>query len=267
MNRFSLPFWLSLFLGLPSQAQEEDFWVLTNPEAPFVVQDDKRQLSGYVVDLVEGILKQANIQQQILAAPWERVEREARTKSNVLVFALARTPEREPHYHWVTPITANVFALYAKKNKVGKITNLKSLGGSSRVSVLDGDVRESILQEQKYPGIRAYPDWQAALDAVLNDQADTLFFSDAGVTYFCQLERNDCSGLERILIYQTTQSYLVLSKPGTRPDLVSTFLQAAKQYKQSEAFKQMSLAWLHKYQKEVPIPMHLEDGVLNLWQK
>ena len=248
-------------------AHTDNFWILTNPEAPFVVQDEKRNLSGYVVDLVKGILEQAQIKQDILAAPWERVEREARTKANVLVFALARTPEREDQYHWITPITANVFAIYAKTSSNLDLTQFNQLSRLNHIAVLQGDVRQKILQENGIQGVAPYMSWQTAFDALLDDKAQAMFFSDAGLAFFCQQSQKSCQDIERVLMYQQTQSYLVLSKPGTDPHLVDKFTVAAAQYKASKDFKSMSQLWVNKYKKEVPIPMHLENGVLNLWEK
>lgn len=261
-----------LLLGLsiltrPVLADTRDFWILTNPEAPFVVQDEKRQLSGYVVDLVNGILEQAEVKQEILVAPWERVELEARTKANVLVFALARTPEREAHYHWITPITANVFAIYAKASANLKFNNIEQLSKLKHIAVLKGDVRQKILQEYQIPGVSPYESWQTAFDALLDGKAQAMFFSDAGLSFFCRQSKKSCSGIERVLMYQKTQSYLVLSKPGTDPDLVEKFTSAAAEYKASEEYKNMAKSWVARYKKEVPVPMHLNNGVLNLWEK
>lgn len=261
---------LLLLLLMPSQkasAGKENFWIITNPEAPFVVLDEKRKLKGYVVDLVQGILKQAEVEQEILAAPWERVEREASTKANVLVFALARTPEREDNYHWITPITANVFGVYAKSSLNVDVSQMSQLTRIKSIAVLEGDVRQKILQQYNIPGIAPYFSWQNAFDALLDDKAEAMFFSDAGLSFFCQQTQKNCGLIKRLMMYQKTQSYLVLSKPGTDPELVDMFTSAASRFKASKDFKVMSQRWLKKYENEVPIPMHLEDGVLNLWEK
>lgn len=151
-------------------------WVLTNPEAPFVVLDDKRQLSGYLIDVVNGILESAGIDQDILAAPWERVEREARTKSNVLAFALARTPERENAYHWVTPLTANVFSVFAIDVKTDQFKSMQELQSVGSIAVLEKDARHKILINANYPTIHAYPSWSEAIDGVNLGKSDAIFF-------------------------------------------------------------------------------------------
>lgn len=253
--------------GMDSNAKDApDFWVLTNPEAPFVVQDDKRQLSGMLVDVVNGVLQEAGIEQQILAAPWERVEREARVKSNVLVFALARTPERENIYHWITPLTANVFAVYGRGGSKDQFKNVSELARIPSIAVLKNDVRHKILSEAKMSNIKPFDTWQQAVESVVLGETDAIFLSDAGMQYFCRMSANDCKDLQRVFMYERMFSYLVLSKAQTDDQLAEKLKHAADRFKHSEGFTQLTRHWLKQYE-DVPIPMHMEDGVLNLWQQ
>ena len=111
--------WGSIFLCLSisyrvsagHMSNEPDFWVLTALEPPFSLRNERGQLEGYLIELVQGILAEADIQQEILAGPWERLIQEAQDKPNVLVFPLARTPEREKEFHWVLPLTSNVYGV------------------------------------------------------------------------------------------------------------------------------------------------------------
>lgn len=259
-----------LFLILCSNAlnaQDQDFWVLANAEAPFIVADDKGKLSGYAVELVNAVLTEADISQQILLAPWTRIEKEARIKSNVLVFALARTPEREEHYHWITPITANMFGLYSANGQT-PLRDINQVKILPSVGVLGGDIREQILQANGASKIMTYDNWSTTLEAMLDGKVSAMFFSDAGISIFCQRLERDCSDVERILSYRTTYSYLVLSKPGTDPLLAQRLQEAALSFKKSAKFKQLSETWLAHYQQlKLAIPMHLDRGVLKLWKK
>lgn len=243
-----------------------DFWVLTSPEAPFVVQDDKRQLSGMLVDVVNGVLQEAGINQHILAAPWERVEREARVKPNVLVFALARTAERENAYHWITPLTANVFSVHGRNGQKDQFKNLDELAQVPSIAVLNNDVRHKLLLDAKMTNIKPFDSWPQALEAVLSGETEAIFLSDAEVQYFCRMSAKDCNSLQRVFMYERMLSYLVLSKVQTDSDLAKKLKDAANRFKGSEHFSELTQYWLKQYEN-VPIPMHMEDGVLNLWQQ
>lgn len=257
-----------LVLGfLSSFVYADDFWVLTNPEPPFIVLDNKSNLSGYPVELVQAVLDQANIKQKILTAPWPRVEKEARTKANVLVFALARTPEREADYYWITPITAAVFGLYAKKKMQFDLKAFEDIRRLNRIGVLKDDARHIKLKTIVPEKVSAYDSWQNTVSALFNDEVSAVFFSDAGLEIFCYRLKKDCEQLERIYTYQLTHSYLALSMPGTDPELAKTLTQAASQFKKSKKYTDMSHKWLAHYKNTQLIPMHLANGVLNLWHQ
>ncbi len=245
----------------------KEFWILTNPEPPFVVQEKDRRLSGYLIDVIDGILKTAHIQKEVLSAPWERVESEARSKGNVMAFALARTEEREEHYHWITPLTANVYSVYTKKSFAESIENLSGLKTFQNISVLKNDARHNIMVKNGLANVSAFEDWGSAIGALLKGQADAIFFSDAGINYFCELPQHNCKDLVRVFLFQKTTSYLVMSKLGTDPNLVDVMMEAAKSYKSSSAYESVANQWITKYRQELTMPLHIEDGTLNLWKK
>lgn len=262
-----MPLLLSVLLhAQPSKKYSDDFWILTNPEAPFVVVDDKRNMSGYLIDVVQGILNVAGIKQDILAAPWERVEREARTKSNVLIFALARTPDRENRYHWITPLTSNVYSVFSVKGEKDQFSEISELIALDSIAVLENDVRHKILIDANYPRIHVYPTWEKAIDAVISGRSEAIFFSEPGIRYMCWSKGNDCNVLKRVFMYWKISSYLTMSKVNSDPVLVECLIKAAIEFKQSKLFEDLVTDWLVKY-KTQPIPMHLEQGVMNLWQQ
>ncbi|GAB2684176.1 transporter substrate-binding domain-containing protein [Aliiglaciecola sp. 3_MG-2023] len=257
---------LGFYYGGASAQSSEDFWVLAYPEPPFVEQTDKGKLTGFLVDEVNGILTTAGIHQQILLAPWKRLEQEAKIKANVLAFALTRTAESEQNYHWITPLTANVYSVYSSQKLASPLNNLEQLSEFDSIAVLENDVRHKILQAQNAKNIHAYTSWSEAIDSVVNEHSSAIFFSDAGMQYFCRVQGKGCSQLERVFMYEETVTYLTLSKLESSPELVNRLKNAAKQYKQSDAFKRISKYWLKQYEN-LPIPMHMEEGVLNLWNK
>ena len=67
-------------------------------------------------------------------------------------------------------------------------------------------------------------------------------------------------------MYRKIFSYLTLSKVGTDESLVNKIKQAATSFKSSEKYQQIMHFWVEKY-KSQPIPMHIEKGVLNLWEQ
>ena len=261
--------WLLLPLAffsssLFAQQQEESTWVITNLEPPFI-KKDRGEITGYAAEVVRSILLEAGVNSPILNTRWERLEKEARTKANVIAFALARTREREDSYHWITPLTSNMFGVYA--HKAVPVNSLADLSQFESVIVLKGDAREKILLEAGLKNVLTFDYWPDGVEYFTQNSNTAIFFSDAGMRIYCKSISADCSSTTRIFGYDKRQSYLVVSKPGTDLRLVHKLKKASERFKASEEFQQMAEHWLNEYSKTTDIPMHLDQGVVNLWIK
>ncbi|MFC3093290.1 substrate-binding periplasmic protein [Alteromonas sediminis] len=244
---------------------DDGLWVITNLEPLFSEQDDRGRLTGYAVELVRLILADAGFNNNILSAPWQRILAESAEKPDVLVFSLARTPEREDQFYWITPVTQNTYAFYALQGHSNGVSSLTALPKTSRVAVLENDFRHKALEKA---GIKAVPtqSWGEALQALYNGQADYLFFSDGGVNVTCANSGFDCTRIKKAFVYQQATTYVALSKPGTNPALAERLKQAARSVKSAEQYTSLVNEWLATYAKRTALPISEENGVLILGQ-
>ena len=161
----------SLMLNTRALAQvntaEPDFWVLTSLEPPFSLRNERGQLEGYLIEVVQGILAEADIQQEILAAPWERLIQESKNKPNVLVFPLARTPEREEDFHWVLPLTSNVYGVLGNPSSDKPIATLSDVNNVTPIGVLESDFRHKVLIAESIRDVAPYDDYDSAVSLSL----------------------------------------------------------------------------------------------------
>jgi ABC-type amino acid transport substrate-binding protein len=251
-----------------SQSAANQIWVLTHLESPFSQYDERGKPSGYAVDLVQGILTEAGLRQQILAAPWQRILVESKMKSDVLVFALARTQAREEDFHWLSPITQNAYAVFGKLSQQSNpnITSIEQLPPKSLISVLEGDFREQVIIEAGHIAV-ASPTWQVALQKFLMGEADYLFFSDGGVDIICLDIEEPCIDMTRLFQFQLTTTYLAVSKHGTSEQLVEKLKYAAVNFKQTKQYEAMVEHWLSEFKNNNMPKMHEQDGIIKLWDK
>lgn len=264
---------LALWLSAVCVAQDSiepslsgpDFWVLTELEPPFSQKSQRGQLEGYLIELIQGILDQAGIQQQILAAPWERVIQEALAKPNVLLFPLARTPERESEFHWLTPLTANAYGILSKRKLAVNPAGLDDLQAVLPIGVLEGDFRQRLLEANGVQDIHLFSNYARAVQQLLSGEINSLFFSDAGLRLYCRELQQDCSSIKMIYRHTTLLSYLALSK-NSQPRQIDAIAEAAKRFKQSDEFKQLANRWVGQYKQQSFLELYVENGVLNLWQ-
>lgn len=240
-------------------------WVITHLEPPFSYRDERGRLAGYAVELTQNVLVEAGLQTEILVAPWERIIGESRSKSDVLVFSLARTAEREDDFHWVTPITQNAYSIFGHTPSIDSKV-LADLPKHSKIAVLNGDFRQSIVEKAGFTSVPGN-DWSEVLRRFIQGEADFLFFSDGGVELVCKTSGLDCSQVYKNIEYQLATTYLALSKKGTSPKLVEQLENAAIQFKQSDDYRSMVEHWLHQFSLQTAPSMHESDGIIKLWAK
>ncbi|MEW9798566.1 substrate-binding periplasmic protein [Alteromonas sp. CYL-A6] len=247
----------------PTDLLAQDLWVLADQVPFFSEQASDGTVTGYAAELVKAILNEAGIEKPILSTPWERIVRES-SKPNLLAFSVARTPERESLYYWITPITRNMHALYGINGQ--RYVSLNAVPREARIGVLAGDYREAVAKEAGFD-VTAFDSWEAATLAMLNGEIDYVFGSRGGVTTACRSLIADCSDVMLVAEYRIISLYLVLSRNGTEPLLAKVLQDAADRVKHSAAFAQWSASWSEKLWRANGLTHHIKDGVIQLWRE
>lgn len=251
-----------------SESVANQIWVLTHLEPPFSEYDERGKPIGYAVELVQGILTEAGLRQQILAAPWQRILVESRMKSDVLVFSLARTEAREDEFHWISPITQNAYSVFANNPSALNTTvgSINELPPGSKIAVLEGDFRQQVVIDAGHVAVTGST-WQDVLKRFLQGKADYLFFSDGGIDVICLTIEQSCKNIHRVFQFKLATTYLAISKQGTSLELVDRLTSASINFKRSTQYKAMAERWLLDYRQRNMAKMHEQDGIIKLWVK
>lgn len=75
---------------------------------PYYFKDEKGAMAGVTAEIVQATLDRAGIKVTISLCPVKRALLTAENQKNVLIFAIARTAEREKHFKWIAPVTPPV---------------------------------------------------------------------------------------------------------------------------------------------------------------
>ena len=245
------------------ESNVSNLWVITNLEPLFSERGRRGKLTGYAVELVQNILRQASLSTDILTAPWQRIFVESAMKPDVLVFSLARTPEREDEFHWITPITQNAYSVFVRADYKGTATSLEDLPKGSRIAVLKGDFRQALVKAAGHIDVTA-DSWDKVVMHLTDKEADFLFLSDGGANIICDGLDDACDGFRKLFTYQKATTYLAMSKKGTNQALVNKLKFAADSFKRSEQYNALSSKWLNTYSKKTSLKMFEQDGVIVL---
>ena len=126
-----------------AQASPEPLVFLSEQNAPVNYEDSSRSPAGFSVELLHLMWQQmSESPKKIHFFPWARAYYIAQTKTNTVLFATSRTPDRENMFKWVCPISeSNVVLVHRKTDRF----NLASAINPEKVTI--GVVRADIAEE------------------------------------------------------------------------------------------------------------------------
>lgn len=241
----------------------DNLWVIADVVPLFSEVGERGKIEGIAADLVSDILDEMALDQAILSAPWTRIAKEAMTKSNVLVFSVIRTDERESVFHWVTPVSRNLHGLYGIDKPYFPF--FADVPKTYRVGTLLEDYRYQIAIDHGFK-VKAYDSWQALVDALNNNEIDTIFGSQGAINFGCNPKQFKCETITLSSKYDISTAYLALSKKDTCVLALEKLKLAAAGVKMSDKFNEQLSSWSDMVSEEFGIAHHTKHGVVHLWK-
>lgn len=117
------------FMGLLGQrAGASPSRILVADGAPQAYRDSQSgQYDGESFRLFEYIKKHLKMSGRIEVLPWKRIERMTEKSGNFIVLGIARTPEREDRFTWISPIYDEKFMMVALKTGAVPVQNPEAM--------------------------------------------------------------------------------------------------------------------------------------------
>jgi polar amino acid transport system substrate-binding protein len=145
----------------------------------------------------------------------------AQQEANVLIYLIARTPEREPLFKWVGEIMRIDYHFYKlKERKDIVVPDLQSAKNYS-VGVLREDVRYQYLRTQGFTKLVVSGLNIDNFRKLLNQQVQLVPMPESDVVMLCREAKVDFAGLEQVYTLDTmaTGLYMAYSQ-STSDDIV-----------------------------------------------
>ncbi|MCX7025779.1 MAG: transporter substrate-binding domain-containing protein [Spirochaetes bacterium] len=103
------------------------------------------ELTGLSVEIARLIWKEIGVAEKpVLLFPWARGYKMLETIPGTVLFATARTPERERLFKWVGPIATNRYALIGRAGETGPAASA-GLPPGRRIAAVRRDVAENLV--------------------------------------------------------------------------------------------------------------------------
>jgi polar amino acid transport system substrate-binding protein len=146
-SRYSFKSLGALLLGLLlmrcGAATAADLRIVTEDLPPYSMIE-KGKATGMSTEIVQAVLAQVGLQTPIEVLPWARAYDLALHVDNVLIFSIARTPERETLFNWVGIVAQPDWYLYCRAERP---VSLNALDDARRyqIATVQDDVGEQYL--------------------------------------------------------------------------------------------------------------------------
>lgn len=180
------------------------------------------RVGGPATEAVEAILQRAGLTDYSVGLyPWARAYDMAQREPNVLIYLIARTPERENLFKWAAQLTRIEYHLYKLRERDDlRATDLSTLRGFS-IGVLRDDVRHTFLQSQGFTRLVVSAQNTDNFRKLLNHQVDLVPMPERDARQFCLEEGIPYDTLEPVLALDALVSGLYMAfSPGTSDEVV-----------------------------------------------
>lgn len=228
---------LAGLLALPARAADLPAMVVVTEDARPLHYLWQGQLQGEAPQFIELLMRQAGLRYSQQVYPWARAYMMASSLPNVLIYSMARTPEREPQFQWIGKLLTVQYAMFALQSRqdihVRTIDELRAY----RIGVTANDVRASWLRDQ---GLRdATPEARSGLDVadnglsnlrkLMQGRVDMVPTSSVGLKSFCLSEGVDCSRFRRVMVLPFSVDLYLAASLKTAPVAVRAMRRAYEQ--------------------------------------
>lgn len=205
------------------------FRVVTEDSPPFITRNDS-ETSGPGKAFVARLMHDAGLDYTHQVYPWARSLALAQRMPNVLIYALARTPEREAQFHWVGELLSMRIHLYAlSDSRVGKVASLEQ-ARQLRIGVVNRDVRLDWLRANGFADMQ--PGAGSGLDLSENSQVnmmklrrglvDAVPVGRTALLSYCRQNHIDCSQFRQVYTLPLTVSLYLAASHSTPYEYVNT---------------------------------------------
>ena len=192
--------------------------------------------TGYSTEVLEAVLREANIKSTVNILPWARAYYLATTQPNTLIFSTTRTAERENFFEWIGPISSRQIYLYKLKSR--KDIEVKTVADSVQYKI--GLIREmasgnAFLKNNTVPDnvIDYAPTAESNVKKLLIGRVDLIISQDWSAAYQMKKENRDPNELEQVLLLEDKSSYYFALNKQSDPLLVQKIRKAFDKVKQS----------------------------------
>jgi len=182
------------------------------------------EVAGPGAKLVREVLRRAGLQYDLKIYPWPRACMMAQTQSNILIFSMARTREREDKFKWVGEVIPVEFRLIKLKSRTD--ITLRTLDDARKYSigVINQDVAHRFFVKKGFLAdkLDLAPNSDLNLEKLLLGRTDLMVASASNPRSICRHKPNACDKIDTVFKIDEMKTSLYMAFSEATPDSVVT---------------------------------------------
>lgn len=224
--------WIAFSVGLlGTVAFAGPLQVVTEDTAYSYLENGK--VAGPATEVVEATLQRAGLKHQAGLYPWARAYDMALREPDVLIYLIARTPERESLFRWVGEVMSIDYHFYKLRERVDVQIPELDAAKRYRIGVLREDVRQHHLQANGFSKIVVAATNSENFRRLLNGQIDLIPMPERDMIALCKEAKVKIDVIEKVFsAHSPTRLYMAFSLPTDDETVLRT--QAAFEHLQEE---------------------------------
>lgn len=206
--------------------EPQDLQYLTEDYAPSNYVENGK-LTGIAVEILRAVWSHLGVpEQNIRVLPWARGYAMVKSEPNTVLFAMTRSPAREPLFKWVGRIYRGNYTLYSDANRPVVLNNLDE-AKNYRIGVIREDFSEKDLQARAFPDSSIVPvdSAEQLIRMLFLGRGDLLYLYDDTVKAFAPTVNAKAEDFYHSIVVSSNVLYYAFSK-GTDDAIVNRFQKA-----------------------------------------
>jgi polar amino acid transport system substrate-binding protein len=185
--------------------------VVTEYLHKFQLANPDGSLGGYATDVVNAIFDVTQDQANILVLPWARAYKMAIEEPNVMIFSLARNPQREEKFHWIGLLSQDTLFAWGLASKFPDyLTDSQQLKKYSFVSTQSSNP-EKIISQLGAKRVFRVSDQSQILGMIFKGRAELAVSSAPSMEFRAQKLNLDFAKLRPVYEFKNFSSVLSIA--------------------------------------------------------
>lgn len=196
---------------------------LTEEYPPLTYLNSKGKPAGFVTDIVEEINKRMKNEEKIFFASWDLIYKAALINSDVVLFSMAKTQEREDKFEWVGPVIKNTAYFYKNSASNLALPSIEYAKKVNKIATTSEWWTEQRLKELGFENLISYQTPEECVDALVKRDVDLSIFTDLTVEDIVVNSGHEMREIQEILPFESIGVYIGISK-GTSEEFIDKFI-------------------------------------------